>query len=166
MPPHRARTLTRGVSTMKTVRRNVLAAMGAAFGAAALLAALPAMAQGGYPNKPITIVVAYPAGGDVDVLARLMADKLGARLKQSVVVENRTGAAGTIGSAYVARAAADGYTLLMAPNTVAIAPLVLKAGSGASYDVQHDFTPITQIGTQSLFVVVNKGTGITKVSDL
>ena len=87
---------------MKTVRRNVLAAMGAAFGAAALLSALPAMAQGSYPNKPITIVVAYPAGGDVDVLARLMADKLGARLKQSVVVENRTGAAGTIGSAYVA----------------------------------------------------------------
>jgi tripartite-type tricarboxylate transporter receptor subunit TctC len=82
------------------------------------------------------------------------------------VVENRTGAAGTIGSAYVARANPDGYTLLLAPNTVAIAPLVLKAGAGASYDVQHDFTPISQIGTQSLFVVVNKGTGITKVSDL
>jgi tripartite-type tricarboxylate transporter receptor subunit TctC len=151
---------------MKTVRRNVLAAMGAAFGAAALLSALPAMAQGGYPNKPITIVVAYPAGGDVDVLARLMADKLGARLKQSVVVENRTGAAGTIGSAYVARAAADGYTLLLAPNTLSIAPLVLKSGTGATYDVQNDFTPIVQLGTQSLFVVVAKTTGITRMSDL
>ncbi|KWR90672.1 Bug family tripartite tricarboxylate transporter substrate binding protein [Cupriavidus sp. IDO] len=148
---------------MKPARCKVLATLGAA---TALLAAGTALAQGAYPNKPITIVVAYPAGGDVDVLARLFAEKLGTRLKQSVVVENRTGAAGTIGSAYVARANPDGYTLLVAPNTVAIAPLVLKAGTGASYDVQHDFTPVSQIGTQSLFVVVNKGSGITKVSDL
>jgi tripartite-type tricarboxylate transporter receptor subunit TctC len=148
---------------MKPARRKVLTTLGAA---TALLAAGTALAQSAYPNKPITIVVAYPAGGDVDVLARLFAEKLGTRLKQSVVVENRTGAAGTIGSAYVARANPDGYTLLVAPNTVAIAPLVLKAGTGASYDVQHDFTPVSQIGTQSLFVVVNKGSGITKVSDL
>lgn len=150
---------------MKSARRKVLATVIAA-GAAAMLAGGAALAQGAYPNKPITIVVAYPAGGDVDVLARLFAEKLGARLKQSVVVENRTGAAGTIGSAYVSRANPDGYTLLLAPNTVAIAPLVLRPGTGASYDVQRDFTPIAQIGTQSLFVVVNKGTGITKVSDL
>ncbi|MFJ4293308.1 Bug family tripartite tricarboxylate transporter substrate binding protein [Cupriavidus sp. NPDC089707] len=148
---------------MKSARRKVLATLAAA---ASVLCAGTALAQGAYPSKPITIVVAYPAGGDVDVLARMFAEKLAPRLKQSVVVENRTGAAGTIGSAYVARANPDGYTLLLAPNTVAIAPLVLKAGSGATYDVQHDFTPISQIGTQSLFVVVNKGTGITKVSDL
>ncbi len=74
-------------------------------------------------------MVAYPAGGDVDVLARMFAEKLAPRLKQSVVVENRTGAAGTIGSAYVSRANPDGYTLLLAPNTVAIAPLVLKPGT-------------------------------------
>ncbi|MGN5476494.1 Bug family tripartite tricarboxylate transporter substrate binding protein [Cupriavidus basilensis] len=150
---------------MKSARRKVLATAIAA-GAAALFAGGPALAQGAYPNKPITIVVAYPAGGDVDVLARMFAEKLAPRLKQSVVVENRTGAAGTIGSAYVSRANPDGYTLLLAPNTVAIAPLVLKPGTGASYDVQRDFTPISQIGTQSLFVVVNKSTGITKVSDL
>ena len=151
---------------MNTVRRIVVAAIGAAIGTAALLSTAPAMAQGGYPNKPITIVVAYPAGGDTDVLARLMAEKLAARLKQTVVVENRTGAAGTIGSAYVARAAADGYTLLLAPNTVSIAPLVLKAGTGANYDVQNDLTPIAELGTQSLFVVVNKASGITRMSDL
>ncbi|RZT36762.1 Bug family tripartite tricarboxylate transporter substrate binding protein [Cupriavidus agavae] len=149
-----------------TLRRIVLAAIGAAVGTAALLATAPAMAQNGYPNKPITIVVAYPAGGDTDVLARLLAEKLSTRLKQSVVVENRTGAAGTIGSAYVARAAADGYTLLLAPNTVSIAPLVLKAGTGANYDVLNDLTPIAELGTQSLFVVVNKNSGITKMSDL
>ncbi|MEM5431466.1 tripartite tricarboxylate transporter substrate binding protein [Cupriavidus oxalaticus] len=148
---------------MKSARRKVLATLAAA---ASVLCTGTALAQGAYPSKPITIVVAYPAGGDVDVLARMFAEKLAPRLKQSVVVENRTGAAGTIGSAYVARANPDGYTLLLAPNTVAIAPLVLKAGTGATYDVQHDFTPISQIGTQSLFVVVNKGTGITKVSDL
>lgn len=150
---------------MKSVRRKVLATLAAATALAATTGGT-ALAQGAYPNKPVTIVVAYPAGGDVDVLARLFAEKLAPRLKQSVVVENRTGAAGTIGSAYVARANPDGYTLLLAPNTVAIAPLVLKAGTGASYDVQHDFTPVSQIGTQSLFVVVNKGTGITRVSDL
>ncbi|MBP0631021.1 MULTISPECIES: tripartite tricarboxylate transporter substrate binding protein [unclassified Cupriavidus] len=148
---------------MKSARRKVLATLAAA---ASVLCTGTSLAQGAYPSKPITIVVAYPAGGDVDVLARMFAEKLAPRLKQSVVVENRTGAAGTIGSAYVARANPDGYTLLLAPNTVAIAPLVLKAGTGATYDVQHDFTPISQIGTQSLFVVVNKGTGITKVSDL
>ncbi|WP_423194634.1 Bug family tripartite tricarboxylate transporter substrate binding protein [Cupriavidus sp. H18C2] len=148
------------------VRRVVLGAIGAAIGTAALLSTAPSIAKGNYPGKPITIVVAYPAGGDTDVLARLMAEKLAGRLKQSVVVENRTGAAGTIGSAYVARAAPDGYTLLLAPNTVSIAPLVLKAGTGASYDVLNDLTPIAELGTQSLFVVVNKNSGIGKMSDL
>jgi tripartite-type tricarboxylate transporter receptor subunit TctC len=157
----------KGATNMnKNARRTMLSAIGIALGAAVIGSSAPALAQGGYPNKPITIVVAYPPGGDTDVLARLMAEKLAARLKQSVVVENRTGAAGTIGSAYVARTAADGYTLLIAPNTVSIAPLVLKAGTGANYDVQNDFTPIAQIGTQSLFVVVSKTTGITKMSDL
>ncbi|MGO4155389.1 Bug family tripartite tricarboxylate transporter substrate binding protein [Cupriavidus sp. YAF13] len=137
----------------------------------AAVAATTAMMAGGaraqtYPTKPITLVVAYPAGGDTDVLARLLAEKLSARLRQSVVVENRTGAAGTIGSSYVAKSAADGYTLLVAPNTVAIAPLVLKNGTGASYDVRGDFTPVAQLGVQSLFVVVNKGTGITKLPEL
>ncbi|MBB1633971.1 tripartite tricarboxylate transporter substrate binding protein [Cupriavidus sp. UME77] len=137
----------------------------------AAIAATTAMMAGSagaqaYPTKPITLVVAYPAGGDTDVLARLLAEKLSGRLRQSVVVENRTGAAGTIGSAYVAKSAADGYTLLVAPNTVAIAPLVLKNGTGASYDVRGDFTPVAQLGVQSLFVVVNKGTGITKLPEL
>ncbi|MBY4947212.1 tripartite tricarboxylate transporter substrate binding protein [Cupriavidus respiraculi] len=137
-----------------------------AFAAAATVGGIGAAHAQAYPTKPITIVVAYPAGGDTDVLARMIAEKLSIRLKQSVVVENRTGAAGTIGSAYVAKAAPDGYTLLAAPNTVALAPLVLKSGSGAVYDVQRDFTPIVQTGFQSLFVVVSKNTGIAKVGDL
>ncbi|RDK08367.1 Bug family tripartite tricarboxylate transporter substrate binding protein [Cupriavidus lacunae] len=132
---------------------------------AATLEAGSATAQGGYPNKPVTLVVAYPAGGDTDVLARMFAEKLTARLGQPVVVENRTGAGGTIGSAYVAKTAADGYTLLFAPNTVAIAPLVLKPGTGAAYDPLKDFTPIIELGTQSLFVIVNKGAGASTMSE-
>ncbi|MGO4332279.1 Bug family tripartite tricarboxylate transporter substrate binding protein [Cupriavidus sp. 2TAF22] len=147
---------------MKSAIRILLAAMAAT---SALLAPAASHAQA-YPAKPITLVVAYPAGGDTDVLARLIAEKLSARVHQSVVVENRTGAAGTIGSAYVAKAPADGYTLLVAPNTVAIAPLVLKSGTGAAYDVRADFTPVAQLGVQSLFVVVGKGTGITRLPDL
>ncbi|QEZ42938.1 Bug family tripartite tricarboxylate transporter substrate binding protein [Cupriavidus oxalaticus] len=149
---------------MKTpTRRRALLAVTAM---AAVLATGAAAAQGGYPTRPVTLVVAYPAGGDTDVLARLFAEKLTARLGQPVVVENRTGAAGTIGSAYVAKAPADGYTLLFAPNTLAIAPLVLKPGTGASYDPQKDFTPIIELGKQSLFIIVNKEAGVTKVSDL
>lgn len=66
----------------------------------------------------------------------------------------------------MAKAPADGYTLLFAPNTLAIAPLVLKPGTGASYDPQKDFTPIIELGKQSLFIIVNKEAGVTKVSDL
>ncbi|MCY1350647.1 Tripartite tricarboxylate transporter family receptor [compost metagenome] len=82
---------------MKSARRKVLATLAAA---ATVLCTGTALAQGAYPSKPITIVVAYPAGGDVDVLARMFAEKLAPRLKQSVVVENRTGAAGTIGELF------------------------------------------------------------------
>ncbi|MCY1289722.1 Tripartite tricarboxylate transporter family receptor [compost metagenome] len=63
-----------------------------------------------YPSKPISIVVAYPAGGDTDMLARVLAEKLSARLGQSVIVENRPGATGVIGSSHVAKATPDGYT--------------------------------------------------------
>lgn len=147
----------------KTARRRVLIALTAM--AAATLAG-GAVAQGGYPNRPVTLVVAYPAGGDTDVLARLFAEKLTARLGQPVIVENRTGAGGTIGSAYVAKAPADGYTLLFAPNTLAISPLVLRPGTGASYDPQKDLTPIVELGTQSLFVIVNKEAGVTRMSEL
>ncbi|KQP44279.1 ABC transporter substrate-binding protein [Pseudorhodoferax sp. Leaf274] len=121
--------------------------MAGAVGALALSAAAE-----GYPAKPITIVVAYPAGGDTDALARVFAEKLSARVKQPVVVDNRAGASGVIGSSYVSKAPADGYTLLMAPSTFSIAQLVLKTGSGSGYDVVNGFTPIFQLGTQPLFL--------------
>jgi tripartite-type tricarboxylate transporter receptor subunit TctC len=119
--------------------------------------AMGAMAQG-WPAKPITIVVAYPAGGDTDALARVFAEKLQTRLGQPVLVDNRPGASGVIGSSHVAKAAPDGYTLLMAPNTFAMAQLVLKTSPSAGYDVRGGFTPIIQVGAQPLFIVAGPAT--------
>ena len=124
------------------------------------------VAPGPFPTKPITFIVSYPAGGDTDALARLFAEKLSTRLGQSVIVDNKPGASGTIGNALVAKSPADGYTLLFSPSTLSISNLVLSTGSGASYDVISDFTPVIQIGSQSLFLVVNSSTGIRSVKDL
>ena len=140
---------------MKATRRTL--ALGAAM-ALALLAG-PAQAQT-YPHKPVTIVVAYPAGGDTDALARLLGEKLSARIGQSVLVDNRAGASGTIGSSFVAKAPADGYTLLLAPNTFAMAQLVLKLGAGHGYDVLNGFTPVIEVGSTSLFLVAGPGAGV------
>ncbi len=120
---------------------------------AAVIAAPTAMAQSNWPSKPITIVVSYPAGGDTDAMARLYAEKLQARLGQPVIVDNKPGASGIIGNAYVAKAQPDGYTLLLTPNSIAIAQLVVKTSPSSGYDVLTDFTPIIQTSVQPLFLV-------------
>ena len=140
---------------MNNARRRALA-LGLSLAAASL--AGPAFAQG-YPSKPVTLVVAYPAGGDTDALARMFAEKLSTRIGQPVVVDNKPGASGVIGSSYVAKAPADGYTLLLAPSTFSIAQLVLKTNGSASYDVLNGFTPIVQTGTLPLALVVSSSTG-------
>ena len=148
---------------MKIRRSLVLSAV-----AAAVVIALPvgsALAQA-YPSKQINLIVSFPPGGDTDALARVFAEKLSARVGQQVIVENKTGASGTIGNSFVAKANPDGHTLLFTPNTMATAPLVLKPGTGATYDPLTDFTPIILAGTQSLFVVVNTSTGVTNLKDL
>ena len=148
---------------MKIRRSLVLSAV-----AAAVAIALPigsALAQA-YPGKQINLIVSFPPGGDTDALARVFAEKLSARVGQPVIVENKTGASGTIGNSFVAKANPEGYTLLFTPNTMATAPLVLKPGTGATYDPQTDFTPVILAGTQSLFVVVNTATGVTNLKDL
>jgi tripartite-type tricarboxylate transporter receptor subunit TctC len=111
-------------------------------------------------EKPITIVVTFPPGGGTDLLARRLGERLQQHLGQPVVVDNRPGASGTIGSAYVAKAAPDGHTLLLAPSTFSIAPLVLKTGKqGPAYDVLNDLAPVIQVGVQPLFLVAGSGAG-------
>jgi tripartite-type tricarboxylate transporter receptor subunit TctC len=115
------------------------------FTAALLTAtALPAHAAERYPTKPIRMISPFPAGGSVDLVARLIAAKLPESIGQQVVVENRSGASGNIGTEVAARAAPDGYTLLV--NTI---PFVANAFlySKLPYDPLNDFVPVMQISS-------------------
>lgn len=132
-----------------------------ALGLAAVPLALPVLAQG---SRPVTIVVAFPPGGETDVLARLYAERLSSRLGRNVVVENRSGASGTIGAVQVSRAAPDGDTLLFAPNTFAIAPHVMRAQQ--PYDPVADFTPIVQAGTNALILMASRQSGLRNLADV
>ena len=132
-------------------RRAFAAALGASL---ALGIAAPAAIAQSYPAKPITLIVPFAAGGGVDATARLVNTKLGEVLKQSVVIENVAGAAGTIGTQKAARAPADGYTLLFAvASPLNVAPLVAPAA--VRYDTFKDFTPIATVGV-SPFVLIGK----------
>lgn len=117
-----------------------------------------------YPSKPIKIVVPYAAGGSTDLTARLIAKSLSSSLGQSVVVDNRAGAGGTIGHDVVAKAAPDGYTILFS----AAGPLVVSPNtySKLSYDPIKGFEPVALIATQPLLLVVNPKTKIYSVADL
>nr|WP_253252579.1 tripartite tricarboxylate transporter substrate binding protein [Variovorax boronicumulans] len=138
----------------------------AAAGAILLLCAATAALAQSWPAKPITLVVAYPAGGDTDAIARTYAEKLAQRLGQPVLVDNRPGASGMIGNAWVAKAPADGYTLLFTPSTFPIAQHVLKAGPGVAHDVVKDFTPIVKTGNIPVLMVTAPTSGIQNVAQL
>ncbi|WP_212646727.1 tripartite tricarboxylate transporter substrate binding protein [Delftia sp. PE138] len=125
----------------------------------------PAFAQD-YPARPITVVVAYPAGGDTDAMARLFAEKLTVRLRQPVVVDNRPGAGGTVGNNLVARAVPDGYTLLFTPNPFTIAPMVMRLPTAATYDPLRGFTPVVQTASQAVLLVAHPSTGFKSVADM
>lgn len=116
-----------------------------------------------YPDKPVKLVLGFSPGGSADALARMVAQKLSESLGQAVIVENRTGAAGTIGAASVAKAPADGYTLLFVTSGHAgNATLFPKL----PYDTLQDFTPIMSIATVSNVVVVNAQSKYQKLADL
>ena len=111
-------------------------------GLTAAAACWPALAQTAWPAKPIRIVVAYPAGGVSDVVARALGDKLAAQLNTPVVVDNKAGAGGSIGMDAVAKAAPDGYTL----GFSAISPLVLNPHLGKSpFDPVRDIAPVASV---------------------
>jgi tripartite-type tricarboxylate transporter receptor subunit TctC len=112
-----------------------------------------ATAQSGYPNKPIKLVVPFPAGSATDAIARIIAQPMSVALGQPIVIDNRGGADGAIGGEYVARAAPDGYTLFMATNSpLAAVPILRK---NPPYNSATDFTPISFVGRTTFYLVVN-----------
>ena len=122
-----------------------------ALAAVSLLSAPPASAQ--YPARPVTMVVPQAVGGTNDIIARIVAQKLGEALNGSVVVENRPGAGGNIGTAYVAKAPRDGHTLMMTVSSAqAINPALYKS---VGFDPVKDFTPISLVGAVPNVLVVN-----------
>ena len=128
-------------------RRGICTLLAAASIGAALFAK-PILAQD-YPTRPIRLVVPFPPGGANDIVARVVAPKLSDSLGQSVVIDNRGGAAGTIGADYVAKAAPDGYTLLMTPAPFVITQSLYKK---LPYDGQKDFVPVALL-TSAPFVL-------------
>ena len=117
-----------------------------------------------FPAKPITLVVPYAAGGGHDAMARIVAERLQARVGQTVLVENRAGANGMLGAEYVTRAAADGYTLLFAsPAEIVISPTAYKA---MRYDPFKDLTPVTLAGMTPLVVVAHPSTNLKSMAEL
>jgi tripartite-type tricarboxylate transporter receptor subunit TctC len=143
---------------MPIPRRASLKALAAACSASALaglagLAALPAHAQEAFPNKPIRLVVPFTPGGVTDSSGRLIADFLGRRLGQQVIVDNKPGASGNIGTAQVVGAAPDGYTLLLAfDGTMVINPHVFAK---VPFDTLKDFAPVGRIGSATLILVAH-----------
>jgi len=120
--------------------------------ALATLAAASTAAAQGYPNKPLHLLVAFPPGGPVDIIARLVGPKLGEALGQPVVVENKVGASGNIATQEVARSAPDGYTLLAHSSAYAVNPSLF---ANAGYDPVKDLTAIAIVAQQANIVLVN-----------
>lgn len=130
---------------------------------AAAAAAWPAglWAQG-YPNRPVTIIVPYPAGGTTDTLARVMQEPLQKLLGQTVVIDNKPGASGMLGTRLAARAPADGYTLVMPNNALAISPHASKEAGFTA----RDFVPITMVSVQPMVLVTHPSLPATNVQQL
>lgn len=144
--------------------RALASIIAGAFVTALVVAGAPARAaEPPYPAKPVTIVVPYAPGGVTDVIARLVATKLGARMNQSFIVENKAGAGGTIGTDYVSRAKPDGYTLVIMIDTNTIAPaLYTKLGS----DPIKDFAPISLLATGPHIIVAHPSFGPSNMKEL
>ena len=126
--------------------------------------AAPASAAQDYPNRPITLIVPYAAGGGNDVMARAAADKMSRTLGQQIIIENRGGAGGSIATRQIAKSAPDGYTLgLGGTGTLAINPTLYAA---AGYDPRKDFAPIGLIATSALVICVHPSLPARSIADL
>lgn len=138
---------------MQHSRRHWLG-QAAALGGAAALASWPARADSAYPGRPLRLVVPYPAGGGTDTIARLIGQQLAQAWKQPVVVDNKPGASGILGNDIVAKAAPDGYTLLLAITAMIQSPSLYRK---MPYNVERDFQPVSLVARSSdLFVVPSR----------
>ena len=144
---------------MMTLSRRTVALV-----AAAVLLAPGAFAQDKWPSKPITYIVPFPAGGTTDVLARLIGQKLGSALGTTVIVDNKGGAGGSLGSELAARAAPDGYTLL--GGTISSHAINVSLYPKLGYDPIKSFAPITLIGTNPVVLVVNQSSPYKTLADV
>ena len=127
-----------------------------------LAPAAPVTAQ--YPNKPIRFIVPFPSGGGVDIVARTVGEKLGARVGQTIVVDNRPGAGTTLGTGLAAKSAPDGYTLLVGP-VIGLA-IVHAYYSKLTYDLRRDFAPVGKIGFGTVVMVVPPSLGARSVKEV
>lgn len=136
--------------------------IGILLASAAIVNARPAKAQP-YPSKPIQVVVGYGTGGASDLLARIVADKVAKKIGQSMVVVNRPGANSIVGTEFVARAAPDGYTLILGSSGLTVNPNFYE---NITYDPIKDFEPITLFATLPMVLVVNPAVPVTSMRDL
>jgi tripartite-type tricarboxylate transporter receptor subunit TctC len=128
-----------------------------------MLAATATAGAQAWPTKPVRVIIPFPPGGTLDTVGRALAQKLQDQLGQAFVVENRAGGNGTIGSDAVAKAPADGYTLLFNASTFTTTPMTMKA---SSYDVVKDFQPIALVAKAPLAVAINKNLPISDIKGL
>ena len=147
-----------------SLRRLARASAAAVLMAATPLLALAQASAQGFPSKPVTIIVGFPAGGPLDAHARLLADELGKRLGTQIVIDYKAGAGGTVGADFVAKSAPDGHTLLMAnTGTMVINPAIYAR---IPYQTLRDFVPVARTAQQPLALVVHPAVPAQTVSDL
>ena len=155
--------MTRLIPSIYSRRALVAAALGLSLAAAQHAGAQTAPAA--FPSRNITLVVPFPPGGGPDLAARAVGEKLTTRLGKPVIVENRPGAGALIGAGFVAKAAADGHTLLFTPNTVVISPHVLPAGAGGGVTVARDLVPVVAPATTPLVLVAHPSLGASRLQE-
>ncbi|HEY8356875.1 MAG TPA: tripartite tricarboxylate transporter substrate binding protein [Ramlibacter sp.] len=144
---------------MKLTRRTLAAAIAGI----ALATPFAASAQAGYPNKPIRVIVPFAAGSTTDIIARAIADKMGQSMGQTLVIENKGGASGTIGQAQVATAAPDGYTIMIHSSSHTVSPHTFAK---LPFDTLADFTPVTPISSTPNVLVIAPSKNIKTLQEL
>ena len=150
--------LPQAAAPSRTRRRILLASLGAC---CASVAGISAAAD--WPQRPLRLIVPFPPGGSTDMAARVLAERLGAALGQPVIVENKAGASGNIGADAVARAPADGYTLLMAATSFATSPAFFP---NLGWSPTKDFAPVSMVATVPIVVVVNNDLPVKSIAEL